>query len=533
MPQVTLIIAAKNLLGRTLGQASSTISRWAAGIAKFGLAAGAALAGAGAIAWRVGGRMVAAYIAAEKAANKLASVLKQTGYAAGFTSGELRKYASELQRTTGLSDDAIVSAQALLAGFGNIRGDEFKRATAAILDMSTVLQKTGQDAAAIEETTASLAKALADPEKGMARLARSGVVFSDSQQRVITYLAATGRTAEAQRMILAQLESQYGGAAQGVNENVRAMMLLKETFGDVQEQIGGAILNSEGFADTLNRITDALVKLSESGNIELWAQKIRESFAGILDVLMPVAGFLQKWVLKPLKDGTEAIGTFAGTLMGGGSIGDAYNAALDAREEQAAADAEALRIIKAQKAAKAAEAEATERAAMAAAQEADAQRKSQEYAQKKAAAALGMLAIEGKITQALQARAAVEKRIAEAQQDLQVLNEGPRNRAAELKQFQRDQKEREATYKSNAEFSARYLRIQRELARGGGITDKDARFYRAQNAYMQHQEAIAAKEREIAGLERLRDAIQSKQLDALVDIRETLVKNLQAAGSAT
>jgi hypothetical protein len=48
---------------------------------------------------------------------------------------------------------------------------------------------------------------------GLTALRRSGVSFSEAQQEVIKNLFKTGREAEAQRMILKELEVEFGGAA--------------------------------------------------------------------------------------------------------------------------------------------------------------------------------------------------------------------------------------------------------------------------------------------------------------------------------
>ena len=64
----------------------------------------------------------------EDAERKLESVLRSTGGAAGYTAGELKGYAAELQRVTNYGDEATISAMAVMASFTQVRGDVFKEA---------------------------------------------------------------------------------------------------------------------------------------------------------------------------------------------------------------------------------------------------------------------------------------------------------------------------------------------------------------------------------------------------------------------
>ena len=86
-------------------------------------------------------------------------------------------------------------------------GGAFDRTTMAAFNMAAA----GFGSA--ESNAIALGKAMEDPIKGLTALRRSGTVFTEDQQKLIKSLVETGDVAGAQEVILAELESQYGGVA--------------------------------------------------------------------------------------------------------------------------------------------------------------------------------------------------------------------------------------------------------------------------------------------------------------------------------
>jgi phage-related minor tail protein len=84
----------------------------------------------------------------------------------------------------------------------------FDQATGIITDMSVAL---GQDTSS---SAIQLGKALNDPIKGVTALQRVGVSFTASQKEQITTLVESGKTLDAQKLILAELGKEFGGAAE-------------------------------------------------------------------------------------------------------------------------------------------------------------------------------------------------------------------------------------------------------------------------------------------------------------------------------
>lgn len=183
------------------------------------------------------GLAVRAFGEQERAERKVEDVLKATGNAAGFTSDQLKKMASDLQSVTTFGDEAILSAQALLLTFKEIKGDQFRQATEAAMDLAVV---TGTS---LQQAMLQLGKALNDPAQGLLALRRSGVSFTKQQIDMIKEMQKTGRLAEAQALILKELRGQFGGLAKGEAKTATGQLQqLKNTIGDLVEDIGRAML---------------------------------------------------------------------------------------------------------------------------------------------------------------------------------------------------------------------------------------------------------------------------------------------------
>lgn len=205
--------------------------------AKMGRAAASAkrmlLVGAVAIAGFL--KLAANQIAAE---TKLAAVLKATGNAAGVSLDEIKKYASELQRLTGIGDEATISMASVLATFKDVKGDVFRRAMKLVLDMNTVLAGAGEDVSP-QRTAIQLGKALNDPILGITALRRVGVSFSVVQLELIKNFVKTNQLAKAQGVILDELSAEFGGAAVAMGKTfVGTMKRFVAAVGDIGEAVG-------------------------------------------------------------------------------------------------------------------------------------------------------------------------------------------------------------------------------------------------------------------------------------------------------
>lgn len=206
-------------------------------VKKVGLALG------GAFAFTEGIGAIKDVVAAGRESNKIAAqtqaVIKSTGGAANVTEKQISSLAESIANKTGVDDEAIQKAQNLLLTFTKVRNetgkgnDIFNQATQTLVDMGAAL---GTDAAS---SAIQLGKALNDPVKGVVALSRVGVTFTKEQKDQIKTLAESGKVAEAQKIILRELATEFGGSAAA---QATASDRLKVTLGNLQEDLGNALI---------------------------------------------------------------------------------------------------------------------------------------------------------------------------------------------------------------------------------------------------------------------------------------------------
>lgn len=167
------------------------------------------------------------------------AVIKSTGASAGITADEVGKLATAISNKTGIDDEQIQSAENLLLTFTNVRNevgkgnDVFSQAAVAAVDMSVAL---GTDAS---KSAIQLGKALNDPIKGITALSKAGVSFTAQQKAQIKTLVESGHILAAQKIILAELGKEFGGAAEAAADPIAK---LKVIAGNLGETIGGLLL---------------------------------------------------------------------------------------------------------------------------------------------------------------------------------------------------------------------------------------------------------------------------------------------------
>lgn len=228
---------------------------------------------------------------------QLAAVLKSTGEAAGFSQGKLNEMAEALSRTSIISAGEINQAQTTLLAFTGIVGEEFPRALQAAIDMAS---RTGMSVVSASET---IGRALDIPSKGLAALSKQGFRFSEDQKKLAEYLESTGRTAEAQAIILEALEESYGGAAQAARDTLGgALTALSNGFTDLLTGESGV----EDATRAINSLTDTLSD-----------PRIKEAFsvivAGVFGVTEAVAKALP-YVVDFTKWAAEELAVIAGGI---------------------------------------------------------------------------------------------------------------------------------------------------------------------------------------------------------------------------
>src|SRR6266542_1161263 len=235
---------------RGLAEAKGETQAASTTMGKFGGAAKAAFAvgGIAAIAFGVAG--VKALEGFQQAQAQTEAVLKSTGGAANVTAAQVEAYARQLGATTGVQDDAIQGAENMILTFRNIRNeagagnDIFNQTTKAVLDMATAMNGGAiPSAEELRVTSIRLGKALNDPTVGLTALRRVGVTFSDAQSDVIKKLYDTGHALEAQKLVLKEINKEFGGSAKAAGDTMAgAMGKLDNALRPVLISIGQGLL---------------------------------------------------------------------------------------------------------------------------------------------------------------------------------------------------------------------------------------------------------------------------------------------------
>lgn len=186
---------------------------------------------------------------ASAAQNKLAQTLEVTGAAAWTTTEELNAMADAYQKATNFSSNDVTKMQTVLLGFKNISEDTFQSASDAILDMAEVM---GMD---LVSATQTVGKALDDPISGLGSLSRQGFKFSEAEKELIKNLVEAGESAKAQKIILDELNTTYGGAAE---KGAKASIQLKNSWKSLLQEMGRNITMSIDIEPAKKKLNELL-----------------------------------------------------------------------------------------------------------------------------------------------------------------------------------------------------------------------------------------------------------------------------------
>jgi hypothetical protein len=212
-----------------------------------------------------------------KAIAQVEAAVQSTGGAAGRSVAQLEEMAAGLQRISLYDDDQILKeVTANLLTFTNVTGTEFDKAQVAILNLSTRL---GTD---LTSASVQVGKALNDPIKGVTALGRAGVQFTAQQKELITTLAESGDVAGAQSIILGELETQFGGAAEAA-ANVDPYTQLANEVGNLSEDFG--VIINEAIRPLVAYVRQAV------DAIKGWSDETKTTvlvIGGLLAVIGPV-----------------------------------------------------------------------------------------------------------------------------------------------------------------------------------------------------------------------------------------------------
>jgi len=232
---------------RNLNQASTNAFK---SIAKVGL--GVAV-GAGFIAK---GLLEQAY-EAKKVTAQTNAIITATGGSARISAKGVADLSDALSKQIGVDDELIQKSANLLLTFKQVQNqtgegnDIFSRAVTTAQDLGNVFGSA-------EAGAMQLGKALSNPVSGITALRRAGINFTDQQKEQIKTMVASGDLLGAQKLILAEVESQVGGTAEASATGFDRMKVALE---NASETLGNLLLPYfEQFADF---VTSTIVPIVE------------------------------------------------------------------------------------------------------------------------------------------------------------------------------------------------------------------------------------------------------------------------------
>jgi hypothetical protein len=174
---------------------------------------------------------------AQKVQAQTNAVLASTKGIAGVTAAAVSGLANSLSSVIPIDDEVIQATENMLLTFTNVGKKVFPQATEAALDMATAL---GEDSVS---SAMRLGKALNDPIAGVTALRRVGVQLTDAQKDQIQAMMDAGDVAGAQRVILQELNTEFGNSARAAGQTFAGKMKILQTqIGNVKEAIGMALL---------------------------------------------------------------------------------------------------------------------------------------------------------------------------------------------------------------------------------------------------------------------------------------------------
>jgi phage-related protein len=247
--------------------------------------------------------------AAEKNLSQMDAVLKSTGDASGMTKTQLVELAEAQSKVTTYSTETTEKAENMLLTFTKIGSDVFPETVKATEDMATAMHMDATQAAQ------QLGKALNDPATGYTKLQRIGVTFTASQVQTIKAMEKAGNTAGAQKIILQELEKEYGSSAKAAGSTLTGQIqIMQNNVKSAGVQIMGAVL------PIVQNILPSFVKGIQGLAVQVMAHKseIVAAFTAVGNGIKTVFGWVESHgqLVKNLVIGiASAVGVWKAAML--------------------------------------------------------------------------------------------------------------------------------------------------------------------------------------------------------------------------
>ena len=257
-------------------------------------ALGVALAGAGALI----AKNVQSLARIETINAQTAQTISTMGNAANISATEVEALAGRLEALTATEAETIQQGANLLLTFRNISdqagagNDIFSQTTAIMVDMGRAL---GENASA---SAIRLGKALNDPIRGLTALRKVGVGFTTEQEEQIKVLQDSGDIMGAQKIILAELQAQFGGSGAAYAKTFSGQLeLMGHELGTIGEEATLAVMPAlQGMVEQLRELIPVIGPQLKAAIESVDFVALTNSLVGIVSFFVQNAEAIMKTV---------------------------------------------------------------------------------------------------------------------------------------------------------------------------------------------------------------------------------------------
>lgn len=196
------------------------------------------------------------------------AALESTGAGAWTSTAAIVAMSDKLEKLTTTESESIQEGANLLLTFKNIQNqagagnDIFDQSTSAMVDLARAM---GTDVAG---GAVQLGKALNDPTAGISALTRVGITFSDEQKTMISSLQESGDMMGAQKIILGELNSQFGGSGEAYAATFAGQVDgMNNSLGAMGESVVSAVMPAlTGLMEAAQPVLDWLIANPDAMN---------------------------------------------------------------------------------------------------------------------------------------------------------------------------------------------------------------------------------------------------------------------------
>jgi len=230
---------------KSFGKGDAALASFAGNLASAAVTKGFALIGDGLsfIKDSIGG-FISAAAEQEKAVNSLNTSLAITGNYTKEAAKDFQDYASSIQASTGIGDDAVLNSASLIQNIAKLTTDQLKQATSSAVQFSSAM------GIGLDSASSLIGKAL---EGNVGALGRYGVAVkaganeTETFQNVMKAMSAFAGTAESKL-------NTFGGSFEA----------LKGNAGDVQETLGFMITQSPSVIAAITALNKGVLFLDQT-----------------------------------------------------------------------------------------------------------------------------------------------------------------------------------------------------------------------------------------------------------------------------